>query len=328
MVMGASQLAKAWGVSSLVVGLTIVAFGTSAPEIGITVAGVLRSNGELVIGNIIGSNIFNILLVLGIGALCKPLIVKRRLIWWDVPIMIFVSALLWIFAIWRKIGRIEGGILFLGIIAYSFFAFCFEKKQPQEKYEIPFSPQPLWLQFVWIVVGLVLLGVGAELLVVNATKIALYLGISELLIGLTLVAVGSSLPELATTLMALYKKETDIGVGNIVGSNIFNILCVVGIGGLVSPTPIPISPKAFSFDIPIMFAVSVAALPIFLSGHRISRWEGFLFLFYYLFYLAFLFVEARYIHYLPYFTTAFFFFILPFTILSVGIGVYRHFKKR
>lgn len=327
LVLGASQLATTLGVSSLIVGLTVVSFGTSAPEIGVSVVGAWKGEGDLVVGNIVGSNIFNILLVLGVSAALTPLIVQRQLIRWDVPFMILTALLFWLLASGGKIGRLSGGILFVGIIFYLIFAFVLLKKEPSQK-EKPSPRHPIWLQLIWIVLGLALLGVGSELLVSGATKIALYLGVSELLVGLTVVAIGTSLPELVTSIFALAKGENDIAVGNVVGSNIFNILGVMGVAGLLSPDPISVSLKATTFDIPIMIGVSIATLPIFLTGHRISRWEGFLFLFYYLLYILFLVLEAEYVHFLTYFTTAVLFFILPLTVLTLIVEIVRHFKQK
>ncbi len=327
LVLGASQLALTFGISSLTIGLTVVAFGTSAPEIGISIFGALRGEGELVIGNIIGSNIFNILLVLGICASITPLVVRRQLIWWDVPLMILASLLFWWLASNGMVGHPGGFILLGGIFLYLIFTFLMLKKQPPlEEKALP--THPIWLQLVWIGVGLILLAIGAELLVTGATKMARYLGISELFIGLTVVAIGTSAPEIATTLIALRKGERDMVIGNVVGSNIFNLLGVLGIAALISPDPIVIPVKATTFDIPIMVGVAIATLPIFLTGHRLSRWEGFLFLFYYVLYIVFLFLEAGYSHYLPYFTTALLFFILPLTVLTLIVGVVRHFKQK
>lgn len=325
-VLGAAQLALTLKISSLVVGLTIVSFGTSAPELGVSIAGAWKEKSNLIVGNIVGSNIFNILLVLGFCAIVTPLIVRKQLIWWDVPFMILSTLLFWLLVDNGQLGRIDGGILFAGMVVYFVFAFVFLKKQPpEEKHGV--AHHPIWLQLVWIVIGLILLVVGSELLIINASKIALYLGISELLIGLTIVAVGTSLPELATSFIAALKKENDLAVGNVVGSNIFNLLGVMGITGLISPKPIMVPPKAVLFDMPVLVGISIASFPIFLTGHRISRWEGCIFLFYYFLYVLFLVLKAEYVYYLSYFTTAFFFFILPLTVLTIFIGLVRHFRR-
>jgi len=327
LVQGASGLAATLGISSLVIGLTVVSFGTSAPELAISIVGAWKGEGSLIVGNIVGSNIFNILLVLGICASITPLIVRRRLIQWDVPTMIFATLLFWLLVTNRELGRVGGAILFAGIVVYLVFTYVMLKRQPPEE-EKPPPPHSIWLQIVWIALGLIFLGIGSELLVTNSTKIALYLGISELLVGLTVVAIGTSLPELATTLIAIRRGENDLAVGNIVGSNLFNLLAVMGIAGLISPVAIEVPAKAFSFDIPIMVGVAIATLPIFLTGHLISRWEGLLFLFYYFLYIAFLFLEARFVSYLSYLTTGFLFFILPLTILTLTVGVIRHYRQR
>ncbi|MCC5832705.1 MAG: calcium/sodium antiporter [Chlamydiales bacterium] len=326
LVLGASQLAKTFGISSLVVGLTVVAFGTSAPEIGISTVGAWKGEGDLVVGNIVGSNIFNILLVLGVSASLTPLIVQKQLIRWDVPIMLLAALLFWLLASGGRLGHPAGAILFTGIIFYLIFVFIFLKREPLRE-ENASTLDPIWLQLIWIAIGLTLLGVGSELLISGASKIALYLGVSKLLIGLTIVAAGTSLPELATSLIALRKGENDIAVGNVIGSNIFNTLAVMGIAGLASPDPILVSEKAIKFDIPIMVGVSLAALPIFLTGHKISRWEGLLFLFYYLLYILFLIIEAEFIPFLHYFRIAMLFFILPLTAVTLIVGVMRHFKR-
>ncbi len=327
LVSGASGLARTYGISSLAIGLTVVAFGTSAPEIAISLVGAWKGEGGLVVGNIIGSNLFNILLVLGLGATLTPLIVKRRLIWWDVPLMILATLIFWALSIAGQMTRLEGAILFAGILVYLVLTFIFLKKEPPQK---PFITRrrPIWMQVLWILFGLGLLAVGSELLVRSATEMARYFGVSELFIGLTVVAIGTSLPELATLLFALKKGETDIAVGSVVGSNLFNLLAVVGLAALFSPTPIEIPQKAVVFDLPILVGVSIATLPIFLTGHLISRWEGLLFLFYYCLYLVFLIMERNLIHYLPYFTTACIFFILPLTLLTLLIGLARHFRQK
>ncbi len=325
---GASGLAKSFGVSSLIIGLTIVSFGTSAPEIGVSVAAAWKGEGGLVVGNIVGSNIFNVLLVLGVVAVITPIVIKKQLIRWDVPLMIGASLLFWLFAANKKIGRFEGSILLIGIVFYLIFAFKWLKKQPPEEEKNSSSRIPIWGQIIFCLLGLLLLALGSDLLVTNAIKITHYFKISELFIGLTIVAISTSLPELATSLIALKKGERDIAVGNVIGSNIFNLLGVMGIAALISPQPIVVPEKAYFFDIPVMVGVGIAVFPIVLTGHLISRWEGVLFLFYYALYLAFLFIEARFPLFLPYFTSAVLFFILPLTILTLIIGVVRHFKSR
>lgn len=331
LVSGASNIAKALHISPLLIGLTVVAFGTGAPEIAVCTLGAWRGEGALVLGNLVGSNIFNVLLVLGICATLSPLVIKRRLIWWDVPLMIFISLVFWAMASFGTITRLFGAILFAGVIAYLIIAYKLEKKEPKPHEPQPKEPQEthkLYAQFIWIILALVLLGFGSDLLIKSATKIAHFFQISELLIGLTLVAVGTSLPEIATSIVALVKKEHDLAVGNIIGSNIFNLLAAMGIAALIAPNGVQVPHQAIVFDLPIMVAVALACLPIFLTGHKIARWEGILFLFYYALYLTFLILQTYSSDLLPLFTTAFIFFILPLTLLTLGVGVVRHFQKR
>lgn len=327
LVQGSAQLAARFRIPSILIGLTIVAWGTSSPEVAVTLVGAWKGEGELVIGNIVGSNIFNLLFILGLSALMTPIVVKWQLIRLDVPLMIVSTLFFWFLAFNQKLGHLSGLLLLVGMGFYLFITFRFAKKEETTKEKLPHLPS-LWMQIISIVLGLILLIAGSELFISQASKIARSLGVSELLIGLTLLAGGTSLPELVTTLMALRKGENDIAIGHIVGSNISNLLGVMGLGALLSPQAIEIPQKALTFDIPIMIAASIGALPIFFTGHRISRWEGILFLFYYALYLTFLLLEMRFRSSLFYFTTALFFFIIPLTILTVIIGVVRHFQRR
>ncbi len=219
LVSGASKIATTLKVSPLIIGLTIVSFGTSAPEIAVSASGAWRGAGGLVIGNVVGSNILNIFLVLGLGAVISPLFVKKKLIQFDVPLLIVISLVFWLFAWKGIITRWMGIILFAGIIGYLAFAFHLVKKEPEQKKKIP-SPSPLWWQIAQVLIGIFLLGLGADLLIKNAITLARLLKISELFIGLTIVALGTSLPEIATSVVAIMKREHDIVVGNVVGSNI------------------------------------------------------------------------------------------------------------
>jgi cation:H+ antiporter len=247
---------------------------------------------------ILGSNIANVLLILGLTALIAPLIVSRQLIRLDVPIMIGASLLAFALAWDGHLSRLDGTLLFVCVLTYSAFLVISSRQDQAANDEDEFAkefglhetPKPYaWLiNLALIVVGLVLLVGGSNFLVEGAVSLARALGLSELVIGLTVVAIGTSLPELATSLLAALKGERDIAVGNIVGSNIFNLLCVLGLAALVSPQPISISPNALAFDFPVMIAVAVACLPIFFSGYRINRWEGLLFLAYYLAYTLYL----------------------------------------
>lgn len=326
LVQGSAQLAARFQIPSLLIGLTVVAWGTSSPELGVTLVGAWKGEGELVIGNIVGSNIFNLLFILGLSALVTPLVVKWQLIRLDVPLMIASTLIFWLLSFSQKLGHLSGLWLLVGMGFYLFITFRYAKNKEEAREKIPDLPS-VWRQIASIALGLTLLIAGSELFISQAAKIARFLGVSELLIGLTLLAAGTSLPELVTTLMALRKGENDIAIGHIIGSNIFNLLGVMGLGALVSPHAIEIPEKVLTFDIPIMVAASIGALPIFFTGHRISRWEGILFLFYYALYLCFLLLETTFPRSVSYFTSALFFFIIPLTILTLVVGVVRHFKR-
>ncbi|NGX60830.1 MAG: Inner membrane protein YrbG [Chlamydiae bacterium] len=324
LIVGASNFAKALHISPLIVGLTILSFGTSSPEIGVSAVGAWKGEGGLVLGGITGSNILNILLILGICSLVSAPVIKKRIIWLEIPLMIGISLAFWGMAATGTFTRIDGVILFSALLLYLLFVIFQERKGEKEKSPPPSIP--LWLQILFMVGGLVLLAFGAEMLVDNGVKIARFLQISELYIGLTLIALGTSLPELVTSLVAIRKKEGDLAIGNIIGSNIFNLLGVTGIAALVKPIEVP--KAAIHFDIPIMVGVAIATLPIFWTGHKVSRWEGALFLFYYLLYLTYLILHSSSHRLFSLFTTALLFFILPLTVITLGIGVYRHLKAK
>ena len=283
LVRGASQLAKVVGLSPLIIGLTIVAYGTSAPEMAVSVLAGLAGNADISLGNVVGSNIFNVLLILGVSSLITPLIASAQLVRLDVPIMIAASILTWILGADGKVGRSDGILLFAGIIIYTVFLIYQgrkeNKKAPEDKAQTSndqksFFEGTLLVNIALIVSGLALLVLGSHWLVKGAVSIAQYLGVSQLLIGLTVVAAGTSLPEVATSVVAAIRGERDIAVGNVVGSNIFNIMAVLGMSAIVSSEGITISDIALRFDIPVMTAVAVACLPIFFTGNVISRWEG------------------------------------------------------
>ncbi len=301
LVKGASRLASLGGVSPLVIGLTVVAFGTSAPEFAVSLEANLEGKTGLAVGNIVGSNIFNVLSVLGLSAIVAPLLVASQLIRFDVPLMIAASVLMLVFGLDGSIHWIDGAILFAGLIFYLFYSIVQsrrETKAVQEEFESEYKVEVprTWLftlaQFGWVILGLGLLTLGSNLLVNGASSLAQIWGMSDLLIGLTIVAVGTSLPEIAASMVASFRGERDIAVGNVVGSNIFNILGVLGLSALIAPAGIPVDETAIRFDIPIMIAVAVACLPIFMTGHRINRWEGACFLLYYVAYMIYLILAA------------------------------------
>ncbi len=338
LVRGAAKLAAQFGIPPLIIGLTVVAFGTSAPETAVSVQAALDGSGDLAIGNVLGSNIANVLLILGLTALIAPLIVSRQLIRLDVPIMIGASLLSFALAWDGELSRLDGALLFSGVLAYTTFLIIGNRKNPaageDDEFTKEFGLHQAARPYAWLInlaligAGLALLVGGANLLVEGAVSLARALGLSELVIGLTVVAVGTSLPELATSLLAALKGERDIAVGNIVGSNIFNLLCVLGLASLLSPLPISVSPNALAFDFPVMGAVAVACLPIFFAGYRINRWEGLLFLTYYAAYSLYLVLFATGRPFAQTFGEAMLGYVLPLTAVTLVVLAGRAWHKQ
>jgi cation:H+ antiporter len=327
LVRGASRLALRFGISPLVVGLTVVAFGTSSPELAVSVQAGLAGKADIAAGNIVGSNIFNVLFILGAAALILPLAVSQQLVRLDVPLMIAVSALFWIMALDGRIGRFDGLLLLAGIVAYTLFAVRQGRREGpaiESQYTRAFDAASGWLarlpvQLVLIAAGLALLVLGATWLVDSAVAIARALDVSEVVIGLTIVAAGTSLPEVATSVVAALRGERDIAVGNVVGSNLFNLLAIGGLAALVTPGGLEVAPALARLDLPVMVAVAFACLPIFATGHRIARWEGALFVGYYAAYVTFLILAATEHAALPPFSGVMLGFVLPLTVVTLVV---------
>ena len=271
LVQGASRLASILGLSPLVIGLTIVAYGTSTPELAVSLQANWSGEASLAIGNVIGSNIFNVLFILGISSVITPLIVAQQLIRLDVPLMVFLSILVLAIGWNGSIDRLEGILLTLGGIAYTLFLLKKgnqEEEAVQEEYteeEHPWVNQiplpPMVVNWILVAVGIGLLVLGSRFLIQSSIAIAEHFGLSRLIIGLTIVATGTSLPELATSVVASLRGKRDIAVGNVIGSNIFNILVVLGASSAFSPQGLAVSEAALRLDIPVMIAVAVACLP-------------------------------------------------------------------
>lgn len=333
LVRGATRLALSSGISSLVVGLTVVALGTSSPELAVTIQSSLAGTPDLAVGNVVGSNIANILLILGLAALITPLTVAQGLIRLDVPIMIGCAILVLALALDGIIGRLDGLLLVIGMLSYLSFAVIQSRRESRQvaaEYDEAYGPperatwQQLAVNLALIMLGLVLLVQGADWIVDGAVTFAEALGLSKLIVGLTIVAVGTSLPEIAATVAASLKGERDIAVGNVVGSCILNILAVLGIGALVAPAGIPVAAAALTFDIPVMIAAMLACLPIFLNGHTIWRWEGGLFFGYYLAYTAYVVLAAMgNVEQLRVFAWAMGLFVLPLTSITLIVLLVR-----
>jgi cation:H+ antiporter len=327
LVRGASRVARVVGVPPLIIGLTVVAFGTSAPEFAVSVKAGLAGQGDLSLGNVVGSNVFNVLLILGLSATIAPLSVSSQLVRLDVPVMIAVSVLIWGLAIKGFIGPVEGAALVAGLCAYTgLLIFLGKRKDPGRADDGPAIPEGsvfyrLGLPSAQVLCGLGLLILGADWLVHGAVNLARLMQVSELLIGLTIVATGTSVPELATSIVASLRGEREIAVGNVVGSNIFNLLGVLGFSAMVSEGGIRVAETAIVFDIPVMVAVAVACLPIFFTGGRISRWEGALFLAYYAAYIAFLILAGTQNAAKQQFATAMLWYAIPLTVLGISLSV-------
>jgi cation:H+ antiporter len=325
LVRGAARLASRLGISPLVIGLTVVAFGTSAPELAVSVQAGLAGQADIAVGNVVGSNIVNVLLILGISALIVPLVVSQQLVRIDVPLLIGASVLFLLMGQDGHIGLFDGILLFAGIVGYILFALRQSRKesaQIEDEYAQEFGGGEklggaLPLQIALIVAGLAMLVLGSHWLVEGAVAFARLFGVSELIIGLTIVAIGTSLPELATSVVAALRGERDIAVGNVVGSGIFNLLAIAGIAAMVTPGGLEVAPALVRFDIPIMLAAAFACLPVFAKGHLIPRWQGMLFITYYVAYVAYLVLDATRHAVLPTFSAAMIGFVLPLTAITL-----------
>lgn len=341
LVRGASRLALSLGISPLVVGLTIVAMGTSAPEVAVSVGAALGGQSDIAVGNVVGSNIFNVLFILGASALITPLLVNAQIIRQEVPIMIGASLLLLSFGIDGSIGRTDAVILLLLLVVYT--AFVVVQSRREQKAQAANAPiaeavaaaggvpapgtPPLALQLLFIAAGLGLLVMGSGWLVDASVAFARVLGVSDIVIGLTIVAAGTSMPEVATSITAALRGERDIAIGNVVGSNIFNILGCLGLAGVVSSSGLLMAPSVLNFDLWVMLAVAFACLPVFIVGRTIARWEGAVFLFYYFAYTAYLILAARDHDALDEYSGVMLGFVVPLTVITLVVSVSRGARK-
>lgn len=333
LVRGASRLALSLGISPLVVGLTIVAIGTSSPEVAVSVGAALDGQTDIAVGNVVGSNIFNVLLILGVSALIIPLVVNTQIVRQEVPIMIGASLLLLTFGLDGRIGRLEALVLLALLVVYVAFLVIQSRREQQAVALAAAGDVPagtvgagtrnLPLQLVLIVGGLGLLVLGSNWLVDASIAMAQAMGVSDLVIGLTIVAAGTSMPEVATSIMAAIRKERDIAIGNVVGSNIFNILGCLGLAGVVSSTGLPLAPSVLNFDLWVMLAVAFACLPVFLTGRTIARWEGAVFVFYYIAYVAYLILAAQEHDALGAYSGVMLGFVVPITVVTLVVAVSR-----
>jgi cation:H+ antiporter len=315
LVRGSARLAVGLGVAPLVIGLTVVAFGTSSPELAVSVRAALAGQADLSIGNVVGSNIFNVLFILGISAIIVPLAVSEQLIRIDIPVMVGVSAAVLVFASDGRITSVEAAILVAALAAYILLQLRLSRRGVQQDDASPADGGSLVTNLGLIAGGLILLTVGSTWLVRAATEIAAALGVTQLVIGLTIVAAGTSMPEVVTSIVAGLRGQRDIAIGNVIGSNIFNLLAVLGITGVLAPGGLGVPPSALSMDIPVMLAVAVLCLPIFI-GYSINRWEGLLFISYFALYTTYLILDAAH-HDVPVQYRGFLLVVLPLTLLTL-----------
>jgi cation:H+ antiporter len=359
LVRGASGLATRIGMSSLVVGLTVVAFATSAPELAVTLGAVMGGEPGLAVGNVVGSNIANVLMILGSSAIILPLLVKVQLVRIDIPFMAALSILFLLLAIDGGFSRVDGLILLVMLVLYIAVAIILSRRDGHvddlrgpgasiatasagrvgqtartsgdtmtEAVEDVEARGSIGRDLVLVLIGVVLLVVGANILVKGATGIATAFGVSDLIVGLTVVAIGTSLPELATSIVAVRRGQRDLAVGNVVGSNIFNIGAVAGMAAMISPTGLPVPESALALDIPLMIAASVVLLPLAFTGSVIARWEGGLLVALYVSYLLYTVLAAAERPILQGFTTVMLWFITPLVVLTVISTVIHEISRR
>lgn len=302
---GAARLASRLGIKPIIIGLTVVSIGTSVPELAVGITAVSEGSGALAVGNIAGTNILNILFILGLSAAIKPLPLQLLSIRFDVPVMIVSAIALFVMSLDGRLSRIEGVILVLGAIAYTIALVRIsrmESSEMREEFAEEFGQKALlkksntalsWtLNIVLLIAGLGLCVLGAQLLVEGAVSIARSLGVSDAVIGLTIVAIGTSAPELATTVMATIKDDRDVAVGNLIGSSISNILFILGVTCVVASNGVDVSQDVLWLDLPLAALVAIACYPVFRSDRMVSRKEGIAFVSAYLLYMAFLLYRA------------------------------------
>ncbi|WP_026145212.1 calcium/sodium antiporter [Pseudomonas asplenii] len=287
LVRAAVRLAASLRVRPLLIGLTIVAFGSSAPQMAVSLQAAIQENADIAVGSVIGANIFNSLVTLGLSALIIPLRVSRQLVRLDIPLMIVASLMVFGLALNEELSRFDGVLMLLVFALY--LGLLLRTSQhglppPAPALQTQRRRAPWLSSAFWMLLGLALLALAGHLLLDAAVEVATELGLSERIIGLTVVAVGTSLPQLATSLIAAVRGQRDIAVGNVIGGNLFNLLGVLGVTALIVPQPLSVSPNALSFDLPVMLAVAALCWPVFYSGYRITRAEGLLFLGLYLAY--------------------------------------------
>lgn len=336
LVKGAASIATRLGIAPVIIGLTVVAFGTSAPELAVSVSAAFSGSSDLALGNVVGSNTVNILFILGTSAIIGGLAVSQRIIRIDIPLMLLASVVVLLMGLNNMVGRLEGIVLFTGIVVYTVWLIKGARKESKEvlgeyeesidELEVEIIEKPIVILLGLVAAGLTVLVVGSQLLVNSASDIAESFGVSDLVIGLTVVAVGTSLPELATSVMAAFRGQRDIAVGNVVGSNIFNILCVLGLSSIVSPDGISVTDEALRFDIPVMIVTAFVLIPICWNGFMIKRWEGIVMVSFYAAYVTYLVLEANESSSADFMQAAATF-VIPLVLITVCVTGYQGWRR-
>lgn len=335
LVRGASRLALAMGISPLVIGLTIVAYGTSTPELAVALRATLAGQPDIVMGNAVGSTQFNVLFILGLSAVLRPLQVGTHLVWREVPVLIGAALLLLGLSLDGVIRRWEGLVLLVVYVVYAVFVVRKSRQESaavkleyEEEFGAPLRGRRIGWSIGLTLAGLALCVLGARWCVDGAVQLARAFGLSELVIGLTVVAAGTSLPEVVTSLVATVRGHRDIAIGNVIGASIYNALAIAGVSGLVKPDGLAVARSVVTFDLPVMVAVGVACLPIFFTGHMIARWEGAVFLGYYAAYTSYLVLAAQRHDALPVFSAVMLWFVIPLTVVTLGVITWRTTQRR
>ncbi len=330
LVRGASALAIVIGISPLVVGLTVVAYGTSTPELAVSISAGLGGNADIAVANVIGSNTFNILFILGACALIAPLAVNRQLVRFDVPLMICATLLATVLGLDGNYGFIDGAILTAGILAYTSYSIWKSRrderadklsKEALEAGDPKPTPRNIARDVGLIIIGLAFLALGSRWFVQGAVEIAKFLGVSDIVIGLTIVAIGTSLPEVATSIVATMKGQREIAIGNVIGSNLYNVLGILGVAALVTPGGLAVAPSTIAVDLPVMLAVAVICFPVFLTKYSIDRWEGMVFMTCYITYMVYLILAASSNASLDYFVSIVTWGIIPACVGSILLSL-------
>ena len=323
LVRSAAALAARLRVPPLLIGLTIVAYGTSAPEMVVSATASAHGQPDIALGNALGSNTFNVLLILGLSACITPLVISAQLVRTDVPVMIGFSLLVWMLAGGGALTHTDGALLLTALGAYTALQIVQGRRAARATAAQPMRGHAV-VDIVLLVAGFGLLVLGSRWFLEGAVTIARMLGVSELVIGLTIVAAGTSVPELATSIIAALRGARDIAIGNVVGSNAFNLTGVLGVACLFSDNGLPVAASSLHFDMPVMFAVAFACLPVFFKNNVIARWQGCVFVAYYLCYVVYLILDAKGHDAIRLYGLTLVYFAFPITALTFGtIAVQR-----